>query len=88
MIENELKELLRKLKKFKLQAILVLEYNQKKKNCKIFHSCTRLIARDSDIDEAFKSMYQSIMTKIENYACKNWIVLDIIIKHRINIFGC
>ena len=31
---------------------------------KIFHSITKLIAIDSDIDEAFKSMHQSIMTKL------------------------
>ena len=27
-------------------------------------------------------MHQSIMTKIKNYACKDWIVLDVIIKHK------
>ena len=42
----------------------------------------------SDIDEAFKSMHQSIMTKIKNYASKDWIVLDVIIKHNIKIFEC
>ena len=31
-------------------------------------------------------MHQSIMTKIKNYADKEWIVLDIIIKHNIKIF--
>ena len=30
-------------------------------------------------------MHQSIMTKIENYACKDWIVLDVILKHSIKI---
>ena len=30
----------------------------------IFHSSAKLIARDSDIDEAFKSMHQCTMTKI------------------------
>ena len=33
-----------------------------------FHSSTKLIASYSDIDEAFKSMHQSIMTKIKKYA--------------------
>ena len=62
MIKKKLKELLNELKKFKTQAILVLDY--KKRNChKIFHSSTQLIASNSDIDEAFKSMHQSIMTK-------------------------
>ena len=46
----------------------------------MFHSSAKLIASDSDIDEAFKSIHQSIMTKIKNYACKDWIVLDVIIK--------
>ena len=52
MIENKLKELLSKLKKFKVQTILVLEY-KKRNDHKIFHSSTNLIASDSDIDEAF-----------------------------------
>ena len=50
------------LKKFKVQKILVLEY-QKRNDRKIFHSSTKLIANDSDIDEAFISMHQSIMKK-------------------------
>ena len=48
----------------------------------------KLIASDSDIDEAFKSMYQSIITKIKNYASEDWIVLDVIIKYIIKIFEC
>ena len=87
MIKNKFKELLCELKKFKVQIILVLEYN-KRNDCKIFHSNTKLIASDSDIDEEFKSMHQSIMTKIKNYASKDWIVLDVIIKHNIKIFEC
>ena len=59
-----------------------------KNGCKIFLSTANLIASDSNIDEAFKSMPQSIMTKIKNYTCKNWIVLDVIIKHSIKIFAC
>ena len=46
----------------------------------------KLIASDSDIDEAFKSMHQSIMTKTKIYACKDWIVLGLIIMHSIKIF--
>ena len=85
MIKNKLKELLSELKKFKVQAILVLDY-KKRNDCKIFHSSAKLTARNSDIDEAFKSMHQSIMKKIKNYACKDWIVLDVTIKHSIKIF--
>ena len=71
MIKSKLKEFFSELKKFKVQAILVLEH-KKRNHYKMFHSCTKLIASDSDIDEAFnKSMHQSIMTKIKNYACKD-----------------
>ena len=65
--------------------MLVLDY-KKRNDRKIFHSSTKLIACDSDTDEAFKSMHQSIITKIKNYASKNWIALDAIIKHSIKIF--
>ena len=85
MIKNKLKELLSELKKLKIQKTLVLHY-KKKSARKIFHSCTKLIASDSDIDEAFKSMHQRIMTK--NYACEDSIVLDVIIKHSNKIFQC
>ena len=70
-----------------VQKILVLDY--KKRNYrKIFHSNAKLIASDSDIDESFKSMHQSILTKIENYASEDCIVFDVIIKHNIKIFEC
>ena len=62
-----------------------LDY-KKRNNHKIFYSSAKLIASDSDIDEAFKSMHQSIMTKMKNYACKDWVVLDVIIKCIINVF--
>ena len=75
------------LKKFKVQAILVLDY-KKRNNCKIFHSSIKLITNDSDIDEAFKFMHQSIMTKIKSYADEDWIVLGVIIKHSIKILEC
>ena len=63
MVKNKLKESKSEFKKFKVQAILVLDY-KKRNNCEIFHSSTNLIASDWDIDEAFKSMHQSIMTKV------------------------
>ena len=66
IIKNNLKELLADLKKFKVQTILALEYNKSAK----------LIASDSDIEEAFESVHQSIITKIENYASEDWIALD------------
>ena len=84
--KSKLKELLSKLKKFKVQKILALDYKERN-NHKIFHSSAKITASDSDIDETFKSMHQSIMAKI-NYACKDWIALDVIIKHSIMIFDC
>ena len=87
MIKNKLKEFISELKKFKVQTILILDC-KKRNDCKIFHSSAQLIPSDSYIDEAFKSIHQSIMTKIKNYACEDWIVLDVIIKHSIEIFQC
>ena len=87
MSKNKLKEFLSELGKFKVQTILVLEY-KKRNDRKIFHSCTKLIACDSDIYEAFKSMHQRIMSKMKIYGCKDWFVLDVIIKHSIKIFEC
>ena len=87
LIKNKLKELLIEWKKFEVKAVLVVDY-KKRNERKILHSSTKLIASDSDIDEAFKSMHRSIMTKIENYVFEDWIVLDAVIKHDINIFEC
>ena len=87
MIENKLKELLSESKKFKVQAILILEC-KKRNDSKIFQSMANLIASDSVIAEAFKSMHQSIMTKIKNSASKDWILIETIVKHSIKIFGC
>ena len=84
-IKTKLKELLSKFKKFKVKTVLVLGY-KKRNDRKIFYSCNELIASDSDIDEALKSMHQSIITKIKNYYCEDWIVWDVIIKPSINIF--
>ena len=79
-IKNKFKELLSEMKNFKVQVVLDLDW-KKRNDCKIFHSSTKLIASDSDNDELFKSVRQSIMTKIRNYACEDWIVLDVIRKH-------
>ena len=79
--------MLSELKKIKVQTILVLDY-KKNNNCENFHSSTKLIANNSDVDEAFKSITQRIMKSLKNYADKDWIVLDVIIKHSIKIFEC
>ena len=82
LIKNKLKGLLSELKKFKVQTVLALDYNSQ-----IFYSYTKLIDSDLDVDEAFKSMHQSII-KIKNYVCKDYSVLDAIIKHSIKISEC
>ena len=51
----------------------------------MFYSSSKLIASDSDIDEAFKSMHQSIMTKTKNCAWKDWIFLNVIINPSVSI---
>ena len=87
IIKSKLKELLSELKKFKVLTILALDYKIRN-DCKIFHSSNKLIASDLDINEAFESMHQSIMTKIKNYTFEDWILLDVIIRHSIKIFEC
>ena len=72
-IKNKLKGLLSDLKKVNVQAILVLDF-KKRNDSKIFHSSTKQIACGLDIDDALKSMHQSIMTKIKNYASEDLIV--------------
>ena len=84
-IKSKLKESLTDLKKFKVQSILVLEY-KKRNDCKVFHLSAKLIASGLGIEEAFKSMHQSIMTKIKNHASKDWSVLDSVIKYSIKTF--
>ena len=85
MIKSKLKEFLSELKRFKVQTILVLEY-EKRNDHKNFHSSAKLIATDSNIDETFKSLHQSIMTKMKNSASKDWIVIKTIVKYSIKIF--
>ena len=75
------------LSELKVQTILALEY-MKRNDHKSFHSGVKLIASDLDIVEAFISMYQSIMTKIEKCASEGWIVLNIVINHSIKILEC
>ena len=55
------------MKKFKIETVLVLDYKNGN-GYKFFHSNAKLIVSDSNIDEAFKSMHQSIMKKIKNFA--------------------
>ena len=84
MIKSKLKELLSEFKKFKVQSILVLECT-KRNDRKVFDSSVQRIANDSDIDETFKSMHQTIMTKIKKYASEDWFVIETIVNHSIKI---
>ena len=75
------------MRNFKVQILLVL--NDKKKNdSKIFHPIAKLIVTDSEIDEALKSIHQSIMTKIKNSASEDWIIIETIVIHSIKNFEC
>ena len=67
--------------------MLVLDY-KKRNDYKVFFSSAKLIASDSEIAEAFKSMYQSIMMKMKYYACEDRIALYVIIKYSLKIFVC
>ena len=75
VIKIKLKAFLSKLEKFKVQTILVVDY-KKRNDCKIFDLSAKLIASDSNIDEAFKLTYQSIMTKIKHYTIEDCNVVD------------
>ena len=66
-------------KKFKVQVILVLDY-KKRNNHKIFHSSIKLIANDWDIDEAFISLHQIIVTKLKAKVVKIELCLRCIYK--------
>ena len=87
VIKNKLKELLSELEKFKVHTVLVSGY-KKRNDGKIFHSKAKLIASDSDFGEALKSLHQSILTIIKEYACEDWFALDVIIKHGIETIEC
>ena len=69
VIKSNLKELLSEMKKSKVQTILVLGY-KKRNDRKIFHSCTKPLLTIWTLIKHFKSMHQSIMTKMKNYVDK------------------
>ena len=63
----------------------MLDYKERNDH-KIFHSRAKLIANDSDTDEAFKSMHEIIMRKILS-PNEDWVI-ETIVKHSIKIFEC
>ena len=60
---------------------------KKRNDHKTFHSSSKQIASLSDIDKAFKSIHQSITTKIKNVDSEGWVV-ETIVKHHIMISEC
>ena len=76
------------LKKFKVQTILVSEFKKiddHKVICKIFLFITNLNVNDSDIDKAFRSMHQSIITKIKKFSL---LIVKTIVEHNIKLCEC
>ena len=59
------------MKKFNVRTILVLDYKERN-GPKIFHSSAKLMPSDSGL--------------CNNYACKDWIALDVITKHSSSIY--
>ena len=84
VIKSQLKGSLNKLKKSKVQTVLGLGY-KKRNDSEIFNSSTKIIASDLDINQAYKSIHQSIITKIKKYVCEDYLVLGKVIKHSIKI---
>ena len=80
--------MLGELKKFKVQTILVLEFKKMddhKVIYKIFLFITNLNVNDSDIDKAFRSMHQSIITKIKKFSL---LIVKTIVEHNIKLCEC
>ena len=77
------------LNELKSQIILVLQY-KKRNDKKIFHSYNKLITIDSEslADESFNLRIKALWIKVKNYASKDWILLDVIIKYSIKFFAC
>ena len=76
------------LKKFKVQTILVSEFKKidaHKVIYKIFLFITNLNLNDSDIDNAFRSMHQSIITKIKKFSL---LIVKTIVEHNIKLCEC
>ena len=84
MIKSNLKAFLAELRK--ISQYQTQKY-KKRNDCKIFHLSVNPIASDSDIDEAFKFIYQSITIKTKNLTFVYWLV-ETIVEHCIKIFDC
>ena len=54
---------------------------------KVFYQSVKLIFNEPDIDKAFKSMHQTVMTKIKLCVSEDWIVKTIA-ENDVKIFGC
>ena len=67
-----------------MQSTVVLKYKKRNDN-KICNLSAKLINSYSEIDEAIKSMHQSITIKIKNYDGEDWVV-EKIVMHGVKIF--
>ena len=83
--KNELEILLSKLRGFKLVTTLVLVFKTKFDN---FYSSSKAekMINESDIDDAFQSIYTTIITNIQKSLGKrsDWII-DSVIDHTISV---
>ena len=89
-IKNNLMDLLTELKNFKFVTTLALEFKKIKSDDKTqtqtLNSKTETIINEIDIDDAFKSVYGTIIPNKQKYLGKGsgWII-DSVIDHNINI---
>ena len=52
-------------------------------------SNAKLIPSDSEIDiKDLNPRIKTLLQKLKNYACEDWVVLDEIIKQSIKVFQC
>ena len=64
---------------------LVKKIDDHKVIYKIFLFITNLNVNDSDIDKAFRSMHQSIITKIKKFSL---LIVKTIVEHNIKLCEC
>lgn len=71
----------------KIETILIVEYKQiddYKSTHNVVHSNAKSIIYEWNIDEAFQSMRQNFIKKIENFGIGDWII-NLIMEHSIYV---
>lgn len=71
----------------KIETILIVEYKQiddYKSTHNVVHSNAKSIIYEWNIDEAFQSMRQNFIKKIENFGIGDWII-NVIMEHSIYV---